>query len=213
MYQVVQGDHLAGIAARFGFVDYRSIWDHPENSALKKKRINPNILYPGDRLFVPTREHKEHAGATARRHRFRAKTPSLRLRIVLKNMTGKPLAGLECSLVIEGKPEVLVSNSDGLIEQRIAPADRMARLQFKDDTTPFGTRVAVHIGELDPVATPSGQIARLTNLGYFLGDPQQPDDMDVKSAIEEFQCEHPPLKVDGVCGAATQAKLQEAHGS
>jgi peptidoglycan hydrolase-like protein with peptidoglycan-binding domain len=30
--------------------------------------------------------------------------------------------------------------------------------------------------------------------------------------VQEFQCDH-QLKVDGVCGPQTQAKLVDAHGS
>src|SRR4030095_14342956 len=55
-YTVKQGDHVAGIAFRFGLSDFRTIWDHPNNTELKNKRQNPNVLFPGDVLYVPDRE-------------------------------------------------------------------------------------------------------------------------------------------------------------
>ncbi len=56
--------------------------------------------------------------------------------------------------------------------------------------------------------TPSGQQARLDNLGYFASDG---DDDAFKSAVEEFQCDN-SLTVDGDCGPATQAKLKQVYG-
>jgi hypothetical protein len=39
---VQQGEHLSGIAAKFGFSSFRTIWQHPENAELKKLRKDPN---------------------------------------------------------------------------------------------------------------------------------------------------------------------------
>jgi N-acetylmuramoyl-L-alanine amidase len=52
-YTVKQGEHLSRLAKQFGFSDYSTIWDHPENAELKRKRNNPNVLYPGDTCSFP----------------------------------------------------------------------------------------------------------------------------------------------------------------
>jgi hypothetical protein len=52
-HTVVQGEYLSKIARNYGFSDYRTIWEHPKNAALKQARQNPNVLFPGDRLFIP----------------------------------------------------------------------------------------------------------------------------------------------------------------
>jgi nucleoid-associated protein YgaU len=52
-HTVVQGEYLSKIARSYGFSDYRTIWEHPKNAALKQARQNPNVLFPGDRLFIP----------------------------------------------------------------------------------------------------------------------------------------------------------------
>src|SRR5258708_33469109 len=52
-YTVVQGDCISSIAAQNGFGRWQTVWDRPENAALKKTRKNPNALSPGDQVFVP----------------------------------------------------------------------------------------------------------------------------------------------------------------
>jgi peptidoglycan hydrolase-like protein with peptidoglycan-binding domain len=74
-----------------------------------------------------------------------------------------------------------------------------------------GVQIPIKIGDLDPEKKVSGQQARLKNLGYFRGDVDGQDSDDFESAVEEFQCDH-SLKVDGICGPKTQAKLKEVHG-
>ncbi len=72
-YVVKQGDCLSSIAARFGFASYRAIYDAPENAAFKKKRPNPNLIYPGDELVIPERAPKEVKIGTGALHRFKVK--------------------------------------------------------------------------------------------------------------------------------------------
>jgi hypothetical protein len=55
---IEQGEHLSHLAAQYGFRDYLTIWDHPNNAALKDKRQNPNVLFPGDSVFIPDKEKK-----------------------------------------------------------------------------------------------------------------------------------------------------------
>ena len=62
-YTVVQGDCLASIAASHRFADWRTIYDHPKNAQFKKKRSNPNIIQPGDELFIPEKEAKQQTYA------------------------------------------------------------------------------------------------------------------------------------------------------
>src|SRR5262249_27218002 len=84
-------------------------------------------------------------------------------------------------------------------------------LVLRGEETPFrDTLIPVKIGDLDPEDTTSGQLARLNNLGYLPGDGTDPDAF--RSAVEEFQCDHPPLKVDGTCGKKTEEQLKMVHG-
>ncbi len=216
-HTVEQGEHLSGIALKYGFVDYRTIWNHPENAELKKKRENPNVLFPNDRLFIPEKGVKEFSRSTEKQHRFKLLTKPLRLRIRLEKGYDTPIANTKCELIVESEVKKLTSDGKGQIEDRISKTAESATLIIKDtlifkgQKVPFDIQVPVKIGHLDPVEERSGQQARLTNLGYYRGPTDETDEAELLSAIEEFQCEH-NLTVDGKCGPKTQAKLKEVHG-
>jgi N-acetylmuramoyl-L-alanine amidase len=210
-YTIQQGDHLSSIAHDNGFSSPDTLWNHPDNAALKAKRKDPNILLPGDDLFIPDHTQKSLPGATAQRHKFRVHRPKLQLRIILEDLDETPLGDLAVSLEISGDTQSLTTGGDGLLHQPLEPTDKLGTLYFKDPTSNYDREVPIKIGHLDPLDTPSGQLARLNNLGYFLGDPCDPEPDDLQSAIEEFQCNH-HLTVDGKCGPNTQAKLKQVHG-
>ncbi|MCI0718840.1 MAG: peptidoglycan-binding protein [Acidobacteria bacterium] len=213
-HTVEQGEYLSQIAKKYGFADYRTIWDHPENAELKKKRQNPSVLFPGDQLFVPARDFKEESGSTEQKHRFQAKQGKLMLRLVLESAYFKPIADAPCELTVEGEMFKLVSDAEGKIEKEIPATTKKATVVIKDPLTAINDAVVpIKIGDLDPVEEVSGQKARLNNLGYFAGPLNKQDEALFHSAVEEFQCEHMgPSAVDGKCGPKTQAKLKEVHG-
>ena len=210
-YTVKQGEYLSKIAKSFGFADYKAIWDHPENAEFKKKRKNPNILYPGDNLFIPAKEGKEISGVTEQRHRFQVKRSPLKLRLMLKDINFNPLAQTKCVFHVDGEQFELMIGADGLVEHAIPSTAQQAWLHVDDPRSPIDLEVPIQIGHLDPVDTVSGQKARLNNLGYYAGPLDKEDDALFKSAVEEFQCDH-KLTVDGKCGPKTQAKLKDIHG-
>lgn len=216
IHTVVQGDHLSSIARKYGFSSYKTIWDHGQNAELKKKRQNPNVIFPGDRLFIPDKGEKEESRGTEKRHHFKVKTEKLKLRLVLEDMYEKPLANAMVELSIENEVFKLTTDGQGKIEADIKATDGQGLLTIKDPQTPINEiLIPIKIGNLDPVEEESGQKARLNNLGYFAGPSDAKSDEQNKaaflSAVEEFQCDH-GLAVDGKCGPNTQAKLKQAHG-
>jgi len=54
-YFVKQGDYLESIADCYGF-DPEEVWADKKNEKLRKKRKNPNILYPGMSCSYRTRK-------------------------------------------------------------------------------------------------------------------------------------------------------------
>jgi Putative peptidoglycan binding domain/LysM domain len=211
-YIVKQGDHLSRIANKYGFTDYHSIWDHADNAALKQQRKNPNVLYPGDQLYIPDRKEGEYSRNTDIKHRFLVRKRKPKLRLVLEDIYEKPIANAKCVLVLESGSRSVTTDGQGKIEQDISPNDHDALLIIQDTETAFNdTDIPIKIGNLDPVEEISGQIARLNNLGYFAGVIGEKDDDAFLSAVEEFQCDH-GLQVDGDCGPATQSRLKQVHG-
>jgi N-acetylmuramoyl-L-alanine amidase len=212
-HTVVQGEHVPGIACSAGFRDYRTIWDHPSNADLKSKRQNPNVLFPGDRLFIPDREEREVPRPTDKRHRFVVQCPILKLRIVLEDQYERPITGASCLLSVDGDSRQLTTDGNGKLELEIPMLAKQSVLVIRDaaQTPHHDVEIPIKIGHLDPVEEITGQQARLNALGYFLDDLDGKTGPDFQSAVEEFQCEH-ALKVDGICGPMTQAKLKQVYG-
>lgn len=167
-YTVKQGDHVSSIASANGFADYHIVWDHPKNADLKQKRQNPNVLFPGDPLFIPDREERIEPCSTDQRHNFQTKKFQLRLRLVLEDLYEKPIANTPCDLLLREGARHLTTDGAGKIDE-IIPADTHdAMLLIKGPATPFqDDQIPIRVGHLDPVDKPSGQAARLTNLGYY----------------------------------------------
>ena len=202
---VQQGEHLSSIAELYGFEKYETIWNHPQNTALKAERDNPNVLLPGDVVEVPDKDQKSITVATTEVHILKVETDKLELRIVIRDYLDQPISNSDCTLEVDGKVERRRTGLDGLVKMPIPRTAKAGNLSIR------GESVEIRIGHLDPVSEPSGQIARLNNLGYLAGLIEEPDQELLKSAVEEFQCDH-KLKVDGDCGTATQVKLKEVHG-
>ena len=212
-YTVQQGDYLSKIAKEFGFSDYRTIWDHPDNSELKSKRKNPNVLHPGDKLVIPDLKLREENCAVDKKHTFKTKAPGLRLRLVLEDMYEQPVANAQCLLSIEGEFRKVTTDSQGKIDEPLQPGTTSASLIIQDakQTHLNSVEIPIKIGHLDPFEEISGQRARLKNLGYFPGKGDDKNDSAFVTAVERFQAEH-GLTVDGICGPKTQGKLKDVHG-
>jgi N-acetylmuramoyl-L-alanine amidase len=204
-YKVKQGDHLSEIAYRHGFRDFHTVWDDGANADLKARRVNPNVLHPGDIVVIPDKQRREHPSATDKGHRFVTVVPKLRLRVRLRDVNGDPLANTECELLVDGKKKKLTTDGDGRIDEAIPITADGGMLIIQ------GEQYQLKIGDLDPIDEPSGQRARLANLGYYFGSQDDVDPVELRTAVEEFQCDH-GLAVDGDCGPNTQAKLLELHG-
>jgi len=211
-HTVAQGEHLSGIAQQYGFNEYRTIWDHPQNSSLKEQRRNPNVLFPGDSLFIPDKQAKTEPRGAGQQHSFKVSRPTIRLRLALRDFDNQPLANTDCEIRVDGTSTALTTDADGRFEVPVAATATEATLVFKDPLVPFDLTVPIKIGHLDPVDQVSGQKARLSNLGYITRPLEEVDDTVFAHTVQEFQCDL-DLPVTGECDDATQAKLKELHGS
>lgn len=205
-HTVKKGEHLAAIAAQYGFADTAAIWDHPDNQALKDQRKDPNVLLEGDEVAIPPAREKSETGETGRHHRIRIKRPRLMLRFVVQDGVGAPIANQSFTLEVDGTMIGGETKEDGLIEQEVPAGAKKGVLEVAD------TRIEFEVGHLDPVEEVSGWRARLANLGYEPGDKDDPEDAVLRSAVEEFQCDA-GIGVTGDLDDATLAKLREVYGS
>ena len=206
-HTVCQGEHLSRIALQYGFRDGKLIWDHAQNAELKKKRVNPNVLHPGDVLFIPEKVQKTETRPTTDLHIFRVSSPKLMLRLVARDFDNKPIANTACELEVNGTKYPLTTNGEGRIEQAIPAAAETGVLRVPS----LEMELPVKIGHLDPADEDTGWRQRLINLGYHAKGLDDDDQTKLRHALEEFQCDH-GLKVNGKLDDATRAKLKELHG-
>jgi len=217
MYTVVAGDHISRLAEQFGFAKYETIWNHPQNADLKALRKNPNILNPGDQVYIPDADVKTLDRPADVKHSFTKPAETLKLRLVLNRMYNKPYAIVPCTLSVGSVQTDLTTDGNAQIEQTIKRLDSAGSVKLNDQITVSGGAATIQrevdfqIGFLTPLTEVSGQIGRLANLGYYRGPASPPDLDEFKSAVEEFQCEN-SLSVDGICGPLTQAKLKSVYG-
>lgn len=205
-YTVVQGDHIASIAADAGFVSYKTIWDDGKNASIKAKR-NPNVLYPGDVIEIPAKQKKEESVPTTEYSTFQLIGDPVQLKIVVLDWAGNPIVDTELDIALDGGEKIRTAGDGSVTKKTIDPqCERIGKLSLK------GYELGLKLGHLDPVEEISGQVWRLNNLGYRAGETTNPNDPAFLSAVEEFQCDY-SLTVDGICGPNTQAKLKDIHGS
>lgn len=206
-YVVRPGDHLARLAHDRGF-DAREVWDHPANAALRERRPNPQILAPGDVLYVPSTPTEAgmrlRAGAT---HTFAGAAPTgtLKLRFAQGDH-----ALANAPYRIEGVPGPAIegtTGADGTLTARIPVHVDAVVVVF----TSTGTRYAVRIGHLDPVEEGSGVKSRLRHLGYLGAFGLEPRAREVRAAIRGFQRDR-GIAPSGEVDDDTRAALLEAHG-
>ncbi len=211
-HTVEQGEYLALIARNNGFANSAIIWNHENNADLKALRENPNILLPGDQVFIPDKQTKQADLQGGRSTKFQVQVDKLLLRLKLAEQFGEPLANAKCVVRVDGNSKEKTTDGDAVIEVQVAATAQDISLIVKEKGSPLeGLEIPIKIGHLDPVDVPTGQAARLNNLGYFAGPNDTIDEKLLASAVEEFQCDH-GLAVDGKCGPLTQAKLKKIHG-
>ncbi len=65
-YVVAKGDWLDKIARNHGLASWKDIYYHPKNAGFRKLRPDPNLIYPGDKVWVPESPKKGHKTGTGK---------------------------------------------------------------------------------------------------------------------------------------------------
>ncbi len=211
-HRVKQGDSLYTIAKEEGFLNWRSIYDAPENESLRVLRPNPQVLLPGDVVVIPDVELPGTPLSLDKRtimaRRKRGVQP---LRIVLRREDGAPLAGQEYQLTFDGGNVRGKTDAKGLLREEIPVG--VINVQLKAG---IHSRTLV-VGFLDPLDdTPGQEITgvqeRLRNLGYYNGPIDGATNGDLAQGLTQFQSDQ-RLPETGEADQETQEKLLEVHGS
>jgi len=204
-YTVEPGDCLSSIAHQFGFT-WQVLWNDPSNAELRSKRKNPNVLFPGDVVNIPSVRPKEFRPKLNAWNQYvvRAGSASVRIRLTVN---GAPLANVKLTASVDDGPSTTArTDDDGRVEIAVSPTARNAVL-----TSENGLSYRLELGGLDPIDTPTGLQARLAQLGYYWGRIDGVIGPASRAAISAFQ-QAQGLSPTGSDDDSTRQALERAFG-
>lgn len=203
IHLVIPGDSVASLASAYGHFP-GTIWNHPENAALKASRVNMNILAEGDAVFIPEIRPKREAVKVDKVHRFRRRGVPATFRLRLCR-DGVPRSGLAYRLEFDGMTDAGTIDEDGVIEAFIPPSVREIRLYLGDSPAPH----VLAVGRLEPETDLRGLQQRLQNLGFDVRVSAELDDA-TRTALATVQREA-GLSATGEPDAPTREVVRKAH--
>lgn len=205
-HKVAKGECVLSIATRHGLMP-ETVWNHAENSELRSKRKDMNVLKPGDVLTIPDARVTEVSKPAEKRHRFRRKGVPGKIKIqILEN--GEPRKNESYTLDIDGTRTEGTTDDQGYVSFNVPAEARRGEVSFYNTETGGTDTFSFNLGTVDPIETEEGQAQRLSNLGY---DTESGLESGLESAIEHFQSDH-GLEVTGQADRSTLDKLKEVFG-
>jgi hypothetical protein len=215
IHNVQQGECLSSIAHHYGFGDWRTIYQHPQNEQFRQLRPNPNLIFPGDKLHIPDPRMSKVSAGTGQAHTFKLTRRKTFLRLnVFGDLQRTGLTG-NYELQVEGLPKPMKGpiGADGSIDVEIPASARKAWLTlYEPDAEEPYQEFELHMGALDPVTTTSGVQARLQRLGFDCGPTDDLLGPTTRAALCRFQRKY-ELTDDGEPNSATQQKLVDLVGA
>ncbi|KYG08871.1 hypothetical protein BE21_21150 [Sorangium cellulosum] len=232
------GECASSIAARH-HTTTEALWGHPENAALRARREDPNVLAPGDVLWVPEREPAAHPMKASQSHAFVAAHEPITLRLKLveevweegATVQGRierhgdtvvyrkatpprpprdaPLANVPYRLDFGRRSIAGTTDGSGVLEARIPPHVEVGRLVLEPETA-RERAIELRVGHLDPLELAGGVKQRLANLGHPCGDVDDEDEA-LAFALESFQRKH-GLSPSGQLDERTLDELRALSG-
>lgn len=206
-HKVKQGQCLESISLDKGFF-WETLWNLPENAELKQNREDPNVLLPGDEVFIPDKREKIEMIDSEQRHTFRRKGVPSQFCLVVRHH-GKPLADSPYRLDVDGVLYTGTSDPKGQIKLKIPPDAKEGRLFVGDSGDEL--EYIIRFGYVDPISTITGIQARLLNLSFDCGNIDGILGPRTRAALGDFQKQH-DLPVSNEFDEQTRDKLREVYG-
>jgi hypothetical protein len=165
-YVIKQGDFLAKLAYRFGF-DAATVWMGDENSDLRALRCNPNILLPGDVLYIPDPPDPEPISLkVGQSNDFLSDAPTIQVVVQFKGTDADPSMFSSQPFAIDELPDLTGLQTD---ENGVATIDGVPVTLSSITLTFSNTGVAqsILVADMDPINTLPGIFKRLQHLGFI----------------------------------------------
>jgi hypothetical protein len=207
VHVVSQGDSTTSLAYQNGLF-WESVWKHAKNSELRSKRARPNVLMPGDELFIPEISNRDEDVGTEKRHRFKRKGVPEKLNVRVCDFKGRPYANKPYLLEVDGLFSRGQLDPDGFVRVWIAPGAKSGTLRVGERGEL--ARVSLNLGHMDPVTELTGVQARLKNLGFYRGPVDGAESDNLRRAVGAFRTKH-GLSDEGGIDDALRSKLVEIH--
>jgi hypothetical protein len=205
-YVVKQGDYLEKIAHASG-ADPDEVWNDPKNADLKRQR-DPNLLHPGDVLYVPDPKRKWLPLTGGADNLYVAKVPRTTLRLTFK-AGDKPRANEPYVIRGMGEEEEGTTDGEGVVEAKVPVHVREIRITFPKSKVTY----PVQMGDMDPIEETTGVRKRLQHLGYGRAADRDEDDGEAADRLAILAFQHDQgIKATGTMDDATRAALAKAHG-
>jgi peptidoglycan hydrolase-like protein with peptidoglycan-binding domain len=204
---VVDGEWIGSIAAAAGIRSWKTLWNHPRNAGLRARR-DPNLLIPGDTVWIPPVDVRGESTATAASHKLVVSTPLNKLVIRFTRITRyvNSFGPIHYELAVGSSRQGGELHTDG--DQIEAPLPLNAT---EATLTINGATATLKIGKLQPIARLAGMQARMTNLGWDVGAIDNQDGPRTKQGTKGFQAFY-TIKVDGIIGGQTRGKAKQVYG-
>ena len=215
-HTVVAGDTLYTIAQQNGFPNWRTIFDHASNAALRALRPNPHVPHPGDIVQIP--EVPKRPGLEvpldARTAIVRVPLGQQLFRLLLVDDDRQPLPNTAFTITFDGGSQSGSTDANGMLREFIPVSATTVTLQVQQ------LKRDLDVGMLNPLLVTttdqgaSGAKGRLRNIGFAVVnvDVDKPSQFDLAEALRRFQSEQ-QLATSGLLDAATRDRLQQVHGS
>jgi len=182
-HKVIQGECLISIAQKYGIANWRTIYDAPENEAFKKQRKDPNMICPGDNIFIPGLTGSKQPANLNKKTTYVLKKAKGFLSICLVDSKSKPLPDIPYDVSFykseqdkKGEPLQVIAgektDADGYVEQKMPKAAKFAVITYSPylKRPSLKQKMGLKLGELDDPSTQLGMRSRLNHFGFYSGD-------------------------------------------
>ena len=206
-HTIQQGETTSSLAQKYGLF-WETIWDHPENEQLRNLRKNHNVLFPGDKIFIPAVRIREESVITDKKHRFQRKGIPEKLNMQFIDLYGDPFANAPYTLIVDGKVSNGALDDQGWLRAPISPNAQQARIEIGESGELWA--LDLDVGHLDPVTELTGIQARLRNMGHYNGPVDGKDGEGLSRAIRFLRSIH-GLEINSDIDEAFRNKLSEVY--
>jgi len=212
-YTVQPGDGMSSIAERHGFFA-DTLWNLPQNAALKSARKSAEVLLPGDRVHVPDLRQKQESRPVDLVHQFKRKGVPVEIRFSVVEEGGRVFADKSYTLSIGQRRYEGRTDAKGELRHWVSPSSHNGTLTVTLDEPGYPSRLVreLRIGHLQPVESVAGYQARLQNLGYYTGLVSGTETEATRDAIRRFQGAE-GLNATGEADQETLDALLARHGN